>query len=162
MGDWGWPWEGAHGTMLQGNGWFYSSPTQSNWTLESKPVSWKLITHCYCLEQDLLLNFHLIDCTHVHVHINHRIVCWHLSLPHSTRTASFPPRKTLQAVTLTLFCTLVKTARSVLQNHIRNHHAEPCRTAVDNAFYFILIIHTPVLCPCSHQQEWLKPAKRSL
>lgn len=71
-----------------------------------------------------------------------KIVCWHLSLPHSTRTATFLPEKTLQAVILTLLCTLVKTARSVLQSHVRNHHAEPCRTAVDNLFYSVLIVHT--------------------
>lgn len=68
--------------------------------------------------------------------------CWHLPLPHSTRTATFLLGKTLQAVALTLLCTLVKTARSVLQGHVRNHHAEPPRTAADNSFYSVLTVHT--------------------
>lgn len=45
----------------------------------------------------------------------------------------FPPRKTL-------LCTLVKTARPVLQNHVINLHAESCRRVTE-------LILLPKLCP---------------
>lgn len=56
-----------------------------------------------------------------------------------------PPRRTLQAVTLTLLCTLVKTARSVLQSHVRNHHVGQQRTAHSTPYSPPIC----VLCPCS-------------
>lgn len=56
-----------------------------------------------------------------------------------------PPRRTLQAVTLTLLCTLVKTARSVLQSHVRNHHVGQQWTAHSTPYSPPIC----VLCPCS-------------
>lgn len=132
MGDSGWPWEGAHGTILQGNGCFYSFPVKNNWILESKFISGKLLTYHYCLVQDLLLNFHLIDCTHMHVHTSYKTACGHLPLPHSTRTATFLLEKTLQAVALTLICS----------ENYQISLAEPCRTASDNSFYSVLTVLT--------------------